>query len=946
MPQPKQPISFDEGISLRDLRTIRARFLKLQHERLRRILVELNPNKQDLLLLLPLLFHINHPMLPGYVNSDTPKGLPDYNPSKRVLEAARKISRSFQYQPRALRNFDIEALYLMGSTGTIGQSSSSDFDLWLCHSPSLSMNQRDLLQQKALLIERAAADIKLELHIFLINPEQFRKGHKEKLSPESSGSTHHSLLLEEFYRSAILLAGRYPLWWLVPPEHELDYQNYTDHLLHQRFVKSGEALNLGGLADVPAEEFFGAALWQLYKGIDSPYKSILKIFLMEAYSRDFPHPIWIAQQAKQAIYADEADLKNLDAYILLYRRVEVYLLEIKDHERLELARRCFYFKVGEQLSKDANLQHWRSEALFEMTRQWGWSQAQLQTLDTRPEWKIDKVIEERNILVGVLSRSYRLLTDFARKYATQYRIDPKELNLLGRKLYTAMDHRPGKIDHINPGISQNLAEEYLSLHHRPSRSGGMAWMLYRGQVNPEQTADHRPIKITTNLIENLLWSHINQVWGNATRVSLFPVDGMVKRQELLDHYKSLKRLYPLQAMPSTSMQALSKPASLDRLSLFINIGIDPLEHFSKEGMQLTSNRHDPLSFASTYTNLVVNLEELLQTNWGELLINRRDGPECLPEALCNALNLVNAQATQPPEIHAHCFSSVRGNQISARVEELFHNIIGYYLDRSQINDRYAFQLAREFFIVQKQPKGYQWRSLESFENLLEELTQPQDHFRGLEFDPAILQDTPYPTLYRHNQPEVIQLFYHSKPRQMEIYLLDEQGALFQQTLALDSPRFLMMQQRRFLNSLHQLRNLMPGSSDVPLREPEFFELNKQRGDVWNCTPRRIPLTRPDDYVELTLVTDRLDANAQTLSLICGERDFNRVEYGNEIYQATASYLRSLRGGKEDYPIYLTSLRFSGLQIIDPPRTVELLNLKKRVEARLNQYPVETGNPTS
>ncbi len=936
MPKQNQPISFSDGISRKDLKTIRNRFLKLHLERLRRILGELNPLKQDFIELLPLLFHINHPILPGYVKNETPKGLPEYSPTKRALDAARKLSRSFQYKRRAQRTFELEALYLMGSTGTIGQSSSSDFDLWLCHSPRLNKEKQQLLQQKANLIEQAATELNLELHIFLINPEQFRQGLKDKLSRDSTGSTQHNLLLEEFYRSAILLAGRYPLWWLVPPEHELNYQTYTENLLHHRFVKSGETLDLGGLDEVPAEEFFGAALWQLYKGIDSPYKSILKIFLMEAYSRDFPHPQWIAQQAKQAIYSDEGNLKQLDAYILLYRRVEAYLEAINDQERLELARRCFYFKVGEKLSRDSHLEHWRREALFEMTRQWGWSQSQLQTLDTRGEWKIDQVINERNLLVGVLSRSYRLLTDFARKYATQSRIDPMELNLLGRKLFTALDHRPGKIDHINPGISRNLAEEHLSLHHRPSRNSGLAWMLYRGLVDPEDIIEQRPIKISNNLIENLLWSHINQVWGQDTRVTIHPENCIVSRQELLDLHRSLKRLYPQQEMPAASMQALSENAMVRKVHLFINIGVDPLEHLSKEGKQLASDRHDPFSFASTRSNLVLNLEELLETSWGELLISRREGPEGLLDALCNTLNLLDESGKLQPQITAHCFSSIRGSQISARVVELFTHITRYFSSASQQNGRYAFQLAREFFIVQKHSKGFQWRSLESFDSLLEELTQPQTTFRGLEFDPEILQHTPYPTLYRQNLPDVIQLFYQNQPQQMQIYLLDEQGALFQQTLSVDSPRFLMLQQRRFLNSLQQLRNLMPGSSDNLLQEPQFYELSQEPQGGWICEPRRVPLTRPDDYMELTLVTDRLDSSAHTLSLMCGERDFNQFEYGDEIYQATAKYLRSLREGNENYPIYLTSLRFSGLQIIDPPRTVELLNMKKRVEERLNR----------
>ncbi|MEN8166612.1 MAG: class I adenylate cyclase [Pseudomonadota bacterium] len=935
MPLPAQHITFAEGISRKDLKTIRQRFLRLHQERLQRILVELNSSKQELIVVLPLLFHINHPMLPGYVNNEAPQGLPDYSPSKRALDAARRLSRSFHYKRRAQRSFQLEGLYLMGSTGTIGQSSSSDFDLWLCHSPSLTASKRQLLQQKASMIEQAAAERGLELHIFLIDPEAFRQGQKAKLSGESSGSTQHNLLLEEFYRSALLLAGRYPLWWLVPPDQERNYRQYADNLLRQRFINSGEVLDLGGLDQIPADEFFGAALWQLYKGIDSPYKSILKIFLMEAYSRDYPHPHWLALQAKEAIYANETKLNQLDAYIMLYRRVEEYLQALNDQERLELARRCFYFKVGERLSRDSDLGHWRSQTLFELTRQWGWSQADLQMLDTRSDWKIDRVIKERNVQVGVLSRSYRLLTEFARKYAKRSRIDPMELNLLGRRLYTALDHRPGKIDHINPGISRNLAEPHLSLHQRPARDGSLTWVLYRGQVEVE-SPNHHPIKITSNLIEILLWSHINQVWGRHTRHSLYPEDCSVSRSELLTLHRSLTRLFPEQQITTPSMQALSKPASALRIVLYINIGTDPLEHLSKTGMQLVSDRHDPLSFASTRSNLVINLEELVQTSWGELLITRRTEAAGLLDALCNFLNLQDDGGQQPPSIHAYSYSSIRGSQIASRVLELFSNIYRHFIEHPRNSERYTFRLGQEFFLVQWREKGFEWRSLESFASLLEELEQPQETFRGLAFDPEILGDTPYPTLYRQNTADVIQIFYLSQPQGIEIFLLDEQGALFQQSLVADSPRFLMLHQRRFLNSLQQLRNLLAGEEGNLLSEPQFFELRRKHRGAWAVEHRRLPLTRPDDYMELTLVTDRLDASAHPLALICGEREFSRFEYGDKICQATASYLQSLRQGNQSYPIYLTSLRFSGLQLMETPSTVELLKLKKWVEQRLNQ----------
>jgi adenylate cyclase class 1 len=929
-------INFDEGISRKELNAVRQRFMRLHRERLRRILVELRSSQRDFLHLLPLLFHINHPMLPGFVSSDTPTGISDYSPSKKALVAAGKLSRSFEYKKRAQRVYRIHGLYLMGSTGTIGQSSGSDFDLWLCFDPGLNSQQRQQLQEKVTRIEHGAGELGLELHIFLIDSERFRHGEKSRLSHESTGSTQHNLLLEEFYRSAVLLAGRYPLWWLVPPDKENDYQVFADYLINNRFIKAVEIIDLGGLDHVQAGEFFGAALWQLYKGIDSPYKSILKIFLMEAYSRHYPSPPWLAHKAKQAIYEGEKDINKLDSYILLYQLVEAHLKQNKDLERLELARRCFYFKVGEQLSRSRKSDNWRLQAMLRMTRQWGWGQTQLQMLDTRSDWKIDKVIKERNALVGVLTRSYRLLTDFARKYAKESHIDPHELNLLGRKLYTALDHQPGKIDHINPGISKNLIEEHLSLLHRPTRDGEPAWMLYRGHLDSEEVSDQRPIKISSNLIEILLWSHVNRVWGLGTRINFDAGETGLQRTELLSLQCSVSRHFPSYMPPSAGMATLARPATIVMVALFINIGVDPMEHLTKEGMQLTSERHDPLSFASSRANLVVNVEKLHQTSWGELQVSRHEGAEGLMEVLCFILNQQPDADLAPPQIKAYSYSGVRGTQIALRVTELFNHVVDRFRNGELENGRYVFRMGKTFYIVQKRAdKGFVWQSLESFETMLDELEQPQQIYRSLEFDPEILAKSPYPALYKLNKPDVIQLFFSIEDKRAEIYVLDEQGALFHQAIAVDNPRFLIRQQRRFLNSLQQLRNLVLDTESNLLLEPEFYQLYRKKDSHYSPEYRRVPLMYGDDYLELTMISDSSLTRKEPESLICGDREFTRLEYGDDLYSATIDYIHSIRRGDERYPIYLTSMRLSGLNRVQTLSTVDLLNMKKHVEERLN-----------
>src|SRR5690606_13573072 len=102
---------------------------------------------------------------------------------------------------------------------------------------------------------------------------------------------------------------------------------------------------------------------------------------------------------------------------LMYRRIEAYLLERGDRERLELARRCFYFKVNKALTKALTgpAKSWQRQLLENLVGEWGWSKQFLAYLDSRPHWKASQVVHERKALVNELTTSYRRLLEFGRR---------------------------------------------------------------------------------------------------------------------------------------------------------------------------------------------------------------------------------------------------------------------------------------------------------------------------------------------------------------------------------------------------------------------------------------------------------------------------------------------------------------------------------------------------
>ena len=206
----------------------------------------------------------------------------------------------------------------------------------VCHAPDLGENELVELRKKCQLLEAWALSMGAEAHFFLIEPSRFVLGERDtQLSSDDCGTTQHYLLLDEFYRTAIWLAGRTPIWWLVPVYEETRYAQFTHTLISKRFIRADETLDLGHLARIPPGEFIGAGLWQLFKGIESPYKSLLKLLLTEVYASEHPNVQCLSLRFKRAVFANKMDLDELDPYVVVYRRIEEYLNARNEPERLE-----------------------------------------------------------------------------------------------------------------------------------------------------------------------------------------------------------------------------------------------------------------------------------------------------------------------------------------------------------------------------------------------------------------------------------------------------------------------------------------------------------------------------------------------------------------------------------------------------------------------------------
>ena len=927
------------------LRAVKRRFLALNKDRLLRVQDSLQVRQRVFIQLLPLLFHINHPMLPGYLSNKTPCGISDYTPGKRCIQSARKLAKSFSHRRRAQRRYSIHGLFLMGSTGTIAYSKSSDFDIWICHRPGLSEADIATLQEKADDIQSWAESLGLEVHFFLMDDFSFRQQEHQQLSNENAGSSQHHLLLDEFYRTGLLVAGRYPVWWLVPAEHEQDYDAYVDKLIANRFIKANDIVDFGGLSHLPIEEFFGATLWQLYKAVDSPYKSILKILLMEAYANQYPDIEMLAIRFKKAVHNADANLDQLDPYVMMCNTVEEYLFSRKELERLDLARRCFYFKVNEPMSKPdrGREQSWRREAIRELVEIWGWSKAKLALLDQRRQWKIKRVLEERHMLVDELTSSYRALSYFGREQGSGMAINSADLNLLGRKLYVAFERKAGKVEMINPGVSKDLSEERLSLHHIDENQHG--WAIYRGNVLTRDAAEHTPLKRTVSLLELLAWCHFNGLINrNPSTISIQPPDCSLSQWELRCVLDCLQQMFPNGKTPESNMQSLADQATIRQAGLFINLANDPMSKLTRNGMHLVSERIDPLSYGGQWENLATGFEMIAISTWGEVLTFRYSGHAALLDCLCDYFSWLPVTSGKVlPPVPCFSFSSSRGAIIARRLEALINEISEYfYRNYWRKHARYALRIGQNYYVLQCEHDVPRHHELDSYAALLNYLGQPQDAFSPIRMDSQMLDGSPLGLVLEKNRDGVLQMFYQVRGSRAQVYILDERGSLFHQRVAFHDRQTLLGQFQKFLDTMrYRLRNM-----NVPhsLQENEsflYYRINRDNLDQYVIEPvKAMSFSGKHRYMDVQVIGYLEDDQHGSFSIFCGNREFSALEFGNELFGKVAEYITHKRSSGSSYPIYITDIDVNPTLLINENpngvQSVHFLNYKKRIESLLNE----------
>lgn len=455
-----QPTTAPDGseVDRKLLRQIVATFIEHHRKRATDLALRLDARQRIILEALPLLLHSNHPGLPGHVRASTPCGIEGFAPSRTAVMATSRLASSFVEERLRESECALQAVFLMGSGGSVGQTRSSDIDLWVCAPRNLHEALGEKLQALSLWAEKQ----NLTLQAFAVDPQEFRDG-------AAAAETPKKLLLDEFYRSGTWIAGRKPLWWLI----EADRPNYTAHadfLINNRFIEADEYVDFGNVTRPDAHELLSAGLAQLRACFDTPHKSLMKLMLIESYALKKG---LLSNSYKQLIHSrasgDDVADNELDTYVQLYRHLDAHLSDAGEPARLELLRRCFVRKTAAP--------KWRETPLPDLLQEWGIEGNALNKLKRPRSWLLSTLAAESDAIDGELTRAHILLRQLAESMGE---LDPATKNAfhgVGRRLRERVSDRPGKLKLISAAVMPDGFEGKLTLSKTDKAANRAMWRL-------------------------------------------------------------------------------------------------------------------------------------------------------------------------------------------------------------------------------------------------------------------------------------------------------------------------------------------------------------------------------------------------------------------------------------------------------------------------------------
>lgn len=562
------------------------RVLQFNNMRTERAVCLMPENKKSLFFVMPFLLHVNHPDLPGYIDDeDTPHGIINFSFKQELLAHLLDIFPSKADLFDDIKGIwpkkkSLDSLLLMGSIGSIGQSKKSDFDYWVCYNEKrFTQKGLELLRKKLTKIEHwADAEHDLEVYFFPSEIASVRKNDFGEASGESAGTAQATFLKSEFYSTNLLVAGKIPFWWVTPSSATQDY--YSKMLRFASKLDKPDPrvfMDLGHLDKVVPSEIFGAAIWQISKAMDSPFKSVIKMAKLEVFIENAEKELPLCNALKHRVHTGQKnteDLKYQDPYAMMFDQVVEYYQSQNKPDLVKLMQTCLYIKCDCQLSQaatDENLT-FKRDIISRYIAEWGWDIKTLEHLDSINSWDFQDVSDLGQQIHAFLIGCYRRLS--AKIQQQEQLVSDEDATAIGRKIDSFYTKKDNKILYLKRAFDEGLMVSEMSIIAKMDLNspGKKSWSVYRGDVLNWQEHEMQPLflKKSNDPVDLVLWCVFNRIIDSHTTICLSQKCEPLTNDDFQSFIEQALMLFPPVRISELSRTALLAPAKIKRCLVVLN----------------------------------------------------------------------------------------------------------------------------------------------------------------------------------------------------------------------------------------------------------------------------------------------------------------------------------------------------------------------------------------
>lgn len=508
--------------------------------RIRQMIRYSTPGFRKVFQTIPFLLQLNHPQTVGYVKgADQVKGVFGFERSG-FARIYKETHPSTSLKPFLSAKPIITSLLLIGSTGSVGHTASSDLDYWAC----LDGAEKDpgdlaMLNEKlGLISEWAEQKHQTEVHFFVLELGDIQANRMGGLDEDSSGDVMPRLLKEEFYRTLLHVAGRMPLWWAVPLE--LDYEGYQDIAGSINEIQSltfdpSDLIDLGWVEHPPPREYLGAAMWQTHKAHRDPFKAVLKMTLiLEQVLEDF-QSLLPCDELKKLVLTSNPENLPVDPYLLTVKR-GLSCTQKHMPEMLDLVRISALFKLSAPWDRDdPHALDPKAPILNELTREWGWNETRIKDLYSYITWP-----ERRKLALGkeikalILDLYSRIASKLRADYPVQVRLEDENLTRLNAQILAKWAENAAKVEDLPSAFHQRSLPSHLTITYHQGE-----WLVH----GPGETASDY-IYSARRVARIAAWFVSNGIYRPEFKLHLRADDIPLKPKSFLNLMKAISTQFP------------------------------------------------------------------------------------------------------------------------------------------------------------------------------------------------------------------------------------------------------------------------------------------------------------------------------------------------------------------------------------------------------------------